>query len=304
MYNFPKNDDLFVFGVVARRASFKRAADELGVSVAYVSKRIAILEDCLSQRLFHRTTRSVVLTEVGEHVYGLSRSVLEHVDQLLAATAPTSETLRGRLRICSSFGFGRNHVAPVISEIVKAHQELQIRFEVLDRLVDPGSEGIDLDIRIGNEIAPHLIAKQIGKNYRLLCASPSYLAVRGTPKKLADLTQHDCIVIKERDHPFGHWDLTGPNGGEKVRVASSLSTNNGEVAVQWALDGHGVLLRSIWDVHVHLSDGRLVQILKDYSQPADIWAVYPAELRNTRKIQVVVDVFRQALQKRALAFLP
>jgi LysR family transcriptional activator of dmlA len=90
VHNLPKNDDLFVFGVVARRASFKRAADELGVSVAYVSKRVAILEECLSQKLFHRTTRSVVLTEAGEHIYSLSRSVLEQVDQLLAATAPTS----------------------------------------------------------------------------------------------------------------------------------------------------------------------------------------------------------------------
>lgn len=303
VHNLPKNDDLVVFGVVARRSSFKRAADELGMSVAYVSKRIAILEDCLTVKLFHRTTRSVALTDIGERVYALSRSVLDNVDQLVAASTPNRETVRGRLRICSSFGFGRNHVAPVISAIVRQHPELHIRFEVLDRLVDPGIEGFDLDIRIGNDIAPHLIAKPINQNARLLCASPDYLASHGTPRKLADLVNHNCIVIKERDHPFGHWDLTTPNGQtDRVKVAGSLSTNNGEVAVQWAVDGHGVVLRSIWDVHTHIREGRLRQILPDHTQSANVWAVYPAELRNTHKIEAVVSAFRVALQQRASGF--
>ncbi|MCW3836211.1 LysR substrate-binding domain-containing protein [Sphingomonas canadensis] len=300
MYNLPKNEDLLVFGVVARRSSFKRAADELGVSAAYVSKRIAILEENLSVKLFHRTTRSVALTDAGERVYALSRSVLDSVEQLVAESAPGREAVRGRLRICSSFGFGRNHVAPVISEMIREHPELQVRFEVLDRLIDPGAEGFDLDIRIGNEIAPHLIAKRINSNVRVLCAAPSYLARHGTPRRLGDLPGHNCIVIKERDHPFGLWNLTAPNGQEEtVKVAGSLSTNNGEVAAAWAVDGHGILLRSIWDVHSLIAEGKLTHILHGFTQPAHVWAVYPAELRNTLKIQVVADFFRNRLQERA-----
>ena len=303
MHNLPKNEDLLVFGVVALRSSFKRAADELGVSAAYVSKRIAILEHNLSVKLFHRTTRSVALTDAGERVYALSRGVLDSVEQLVAESAPGREAVRGRMRICSSFGFGRNHVAPVISQMVREHLELQVRFEVLDRLIDPGVEGFDLDIRIGNEIAPHLIAKLINHNTRLLCAAPTYLARHGTPRRLGDLPGHNCIVIKERDHPFGMWNLTAPNGQEEtVKVAGSLSTNNGEVAVQWAVDGHGILLRSIWDVHPLLADGRLVHVLRGHTQPAHVWAVYPPELRNRLKIQVVVDFFRRHLQQRAESF--
>jgi LysR family transcriptional activator of dmlA len=191
-------------------------------------------------------------------------------------------------------------VAPVISELIREHPNLEIRFEVLDRIVDPGAEGIDLDIRIGNEIAPHLIAKSINRNARVICAAPAYLERRGVPRKLSDLAEHDCIVIKERDHPLGTWGLTSANGQEETaKVSGHLSTNNGEVAVGWAVDGHGILLRSIWDVHALIRDGKLTRLLPGYTQPAHVWAVYPAELRNTLKTQVVVDFFRSRLQARA-----
>jgi LysR family transcriptional activator of dmlA len=301
--NHPKNEDLAVFVMVARKSSFKRAADELGVSPAYVSKRIALLEDDLGVKLFHRTTRSVVLTDAGERVHALSREVLDSVERLVAEAAPGRDTIRGRMRICSSFGFGRNHVAPVISELIREHPKLEIRFEVLDRVVDPGAEGFDLDIRIGNEIAPHLIAKSINRNARVICAAPAYLERRGIPRKISDLAEHDCIVIKERDHPLGTWDLTSANGQqETTKVSGHLSTNNGEVALAWAVDGHGVLLRSIWDTHSLLKEGKLTQVLAGYTQPADVWAVYPGELRNTLKTQVVVDFFRDRLQARAGSF--
>jgi LysR family transcriptional activator of dmlA len=211
--NHPKNEDLAVFVMVARKSSFRRAADEFGVSAAYVSKRVALLEKDLGVKLFHRTTRSVVLTDAGERVHALSREVLDSVERLVAETASGRDTIRGRMRICSSFGFGRNHVAPVISELIREHPKLEIRFEVLDRIVDPGAEGVDLDIRIGNEIAPHLIAKSINRNARVICAAPEYLARKGVPRKLSDLAEHDCIVIKERDHPLGTWELI-PTGAD------------------------------------------------------------------------------------------
>lgn len=305
MYNHPKNEDLAVFVMVARKSSFRRAANELGVSAAYVSKRVALLEEDLGLKLFHRTTRSVVLTDAGERVHALSREVLESVERLIAETGSGRDSIRGRMRICSSFGFGRNHVAPVVSELMREHPNLEVRFEVLDRIVDPGAEGFDLDIRIGNEIAPHLIAKSINGNARIICAAPAYLERKGIPRKLSDLAEHDCIVIKERDHPFGTWDLTSANGQqETVKVVGHLSTNNGEVAVGWAVDGHGVVLRSIWDVYSLIENGRLIRLLTSYTQPASVWAVYPSGLRNTLKTQVVVDFFRTRLAARAVPFTP
>lgn len=267
------------------------------MSPAFVSKRVRMLEEQLKLSLFHRTTRRVTLTDEGERLLGLSSEILEKLDRLVSESASGSESLRGRLRICSSFGFGRNYVGPIIADLVATHSELQVRFEVLDRVIDPGAENFDLDIRIGDEIAPHLIARRLAANSRLIMASPEYIAEHGEPRRLADLSGHNCIAIKERDHPVGIWKLLKGDTEETVNVNDALSTNNGEVAVDWALRGRGILLRSIWDVHEHFETGKLIHILKDHSQPANVWAVYPPELRNTRKISTVVAFFRKRLSK-------
>lgn len=292
MNKYPNPDDLRVFMTVARNASFVRAADEMGVSSAYVTKRLRILEATIGTRLLHRTTRVVSLTDSGEIVYEQAQRILGSLDKLVEEADPKAHEPRGYMRICSSFGFGRNLVAPAISRLVGRYPQLEIRFEVLDRVVDPAVEGFDLDVRVGDEIAPHLIARHLADNYRVLCASPEYLRANGEPKMLSDLAQHNCLVIKERDHPFGTWEL--PSGGklEPVKVSGNLSTNHGEVAVRWAIDGFGILLRSIWDVGPMLDSGELVRVLPAFRQDANVWAVYPAESKQSAKIRVCVEFLR------------
>ncbi|MFL9925387.1 LysR substrate-binding domain-containing protein [Herbaspirillum lusitanum] len=301
----PTPDDLRVFIAVVRKSSFSQAADELGASAAYVSKRVRLLEQDLSTRLFHRTTRSVVITEEGERVYHWAQRILDDIDHLMQEVSITQQAPRGALRISSSFGFGRNVMGPAIALLSKRYPLLTVRFEVFDRLVDVAAEGIDLDIRIGDEIAPHLIARQMGANHRILCAAPDYLARRGTPRTLAELAQHDCLVIKERDHPFGVWRMDDRSGAaETVKVMGPLSTNHGEIAVQWAMDGLGVVLRSIWDVQPQLDSGRLVRILPDYRQDANIWAVYPARLDTSAKVRVCVEFLQEYFTGIGLAAHP
>lgn len=265
------------------------------MSPAFVSKRVRLLEEQLKLSLFHRTTRRVTLTDEGERLLALSSEILEKLDQLVSESGVLTDSLRGRLRICSSFGFGRRQVGPIIADLVAAHPELQVRFEVLDRIIDPGAENFDLDIRIGDEIAPHLIARRLATNSRLILASPDYIARHGEPQQLADLSRHNCIAIKERDHPVGVWRMVKDGKEETVNVNDALSTNNGEVAVEWALRGRGILLRSIWDVYEHLAAGRLVRLLPGHEQAANVWAVYPPELRDTRKISTVVAFFKKRL---------
>jgi LysR family transcriptional activator of dmlA len=210
------NEDLRVFATAARKASFAAAAEELGMSPAYVSKRIGILEQALGVRLFHRTTRRVIVSEDGERVYAHAMTILENLDSLLHEVAERRDVPRGLLRISSSFGFGRNVVAPVVARLVAAHPSLQVRFEVFDRLVDIVAEGFDLDIRIGDDIAPHLIARKLMANQRILCASPAYLKQHGTPRSLAELAGHNCLAIKERDLPFGVWSLRSSGSDERA----------------------------------------------------------------------------------------
>ncbi|WP_079227541.1 LysR substrate-binding domain-containing protein [Pseudomonas putida] len=298
MNNLPSLDDLDIFLQVARRASFAAVAEARGMSAAFVSKRIRLLEADLGVRLLHRTTRRVTVSEEGERVYQWAQQIFEALQRMGDDLDAGQREPAGQLRIASSLGLGRRMVAPALSELAARYPRLDIRLDVHDRLVDLAAEGVDLDIRVGDQIAPNLIAKRLARNWRVLCAAPDYLARRGTPKTLADLASHDCLVIKERDHPFGLWHLEGPAGEESVRVTGALSSNHGEVVHQWCLDGRGIVLRSWWDVHDSLADGRLVQVLEGYRQSADIWAVYTAPLAGSAKVRVAVEFFRQYFTER------
>ncbi len=297
----PLPDDLRVFITVVRKSSFAAAAQALDASPAYVSKRLRLLEQELGVKLLHRTTRRVVVTEEGERIFHWAQRILDDMEHLLQEVGVTRKEPRGLLRVCSSFGFGRNVVAPAFSQLVARHPALQVRLEVLDRLVDVVAEGFDLDVRVGDEIAPQLIARKLADNHRLLCAAPSYLERRGMPRSLDDLPMHDCLVIKERDHPFGVWKLRAASQERSVKVTGPLSTNHGEMAVQWAVDGHGVVLRSHWDVAAQLADGRLVQVLPEWQQQANIWAVYPTRLERSAKVRVCVEFLQAFLQAQPLA---
>ncbi|MGE8320485.1 MAG: LysR substrate-binding domain-containing protein [Comamonas sp.] len=292
-------DDLRVFLSVVRRASFAAAAQELGASPAYVSKRIRLLEAELGVKLLHRTTRRVAVTEDGERVFGWAQRILDDIDHLVQDVSTAAGEPRGLLRMSSSFGFGRNVVAPAMSQLVARHPGLQVRLEVFDRLVDVAAEGIDLDVRVGDDIAPHLIARKLADNHRVLCAAPAYLRRKGPPRGIAELSAHDCLVIKERDHPFGVWKLRAGAEERTVKVTGPLSANHGEIAVQWAVDGHGIVLRSVWDVAALLQSGQLVQVLPEWRQEANVWAVYPTRLDRSAKVRACVeflqDYFRRAM---------
>lgn len=288
MNNQPSLDDLQLFCTVVRKRSFAASALELGASKAFVSKRIAMLESSLQVRLLHRTTRAVAVTEDGDIVYQWAQRILEDVGQMREAVSNAKTSPRGRLRICTSSGFGRNRVSQAISEMAWRYPMLEFQLELLDRPVDLVGEGFDLDIRVGEVSEPNLIARRIASNARVLCAAPSYLARHGMPVKLAELARHRCIVIRERDQDVGRWRLAGPDGVETVRVAGPLSASNGEIVHRWAIDGHGIILRSVWDVRPSLDRGELVRLLPDYAQPADVWAVYPSRLSSSAKVRVCV----------------
>lgn len=292
MNNMPILSDLRVFVLVARRAGFAAAAEELGVSPAFISKRIALLEKALDVSLLHRTTRRVAITEDGERIYEWAQRILNDVDQMMDELSEVRQAPQGMLRVVSSFGFGRRFVAPALSALAREYPQLELRLDVSDRLVDLVSEGFDLDIRIGDDIAPNLIARKLADNQRILCASPAYLQRHGVPKSVAELAGRACLVIKERDHPFGLWRLQGPGGEETVKVTGALASNHGEIVHQWCLDGQGVALRSARDVKENIDSGRLVHILPEYFQPANIWAVYVSRLATSAKVRVTVEFLR------------
>ena len=295
MNNQPLLEDLTLFCAVVRLRSFAATAREQGVSNAYVSKRIAVLEATMQVRLLHRTTRTVTLTEQGQVVHTWAQRILEDVEQMAEAVSIEKMAPSGLLRLCTSSGFGRNRLGPALSALAQQYPALEIQLELIDRKVDLIAEDIHLDIRVGRVHEPHLISRRIAPNQRVLCAAPAYLERYGEPQTLAELAQHRCIAIRERNEDFGRWVLEGPNGSETVKVTGPLSASNGEIVHQWALDGHGIILRSIWDVEAALANGTLQRILPAWHQPADVWAVYPSRLSASAKVRVCVEFVEQWL---------
>jgi LysR family transcriptional regulator, transcriptional activator for dmlA len=147
-----------------------------------------------------------------------------------------------------------------------------------------------------------VIARRLASNRRLLCASPKYLAQRGHPKAPSDLVRHNCICIRQGDEAYGLWRLNAERerggNGEAVKVRGNLTTNDGEIAVNWALDGHGILLRAEWDIERYLESGRLVQVLPQYRTPdADIYAVYPQRHQLSARIRTFVDFLSASFER-------
>lgn len=285
----PQLDDLRLFCVVVRHRSFAETARQLGISKAVVSKRMALLEAAVQAQLLHRSTRQLTLTAQGEIVHQWAQRIGEDVDLMGQAISHEKAAPEGVLRLCSSAGFGRSQLAPALSALASRYPQLEIQLELFDRPVDLVEEGFQLDIRIGHVHENHVIKRRIAANRRVLCAAPAYLAAHGTPATLEDLQQHRCITIRERDQDFGRWELQGPHGLQSVKVHGQLSANNGEIVRQWAIDGHGIILRSHWDIAGDLASGQLVAVLPDYSQPADIWAVYPSRLSVSARVRVCVE---------------
>ena len=285
----PQLEDLRLFCVVARNRSFAETARELGISKAVVSKRMALLEAAVQEKLFHRTTRNVSLTAQGEIVHQWAQRIREDIDLMGEAISREKAAPSGLLRICSSTGFGRSRLAPALSELARQFPQLEIQVELFDRPVDLVEEGFQLDIRLGHVHEGNVIKRRIARNRRVLCAAPAYLAQYGTPQTLADLQNHRCIPIRERDQDFGRWELHGPAGVAAIKVSGPLSANNGEIVRQWAIDGHGIILRSTWDVGRDIAVGLLAPVLPQYFQPADVWAVYPSRLSVSAKVKVCVE---------------
>ena len=273
----------------------------MGVSNAFVSKRVAALEAALKVKLLHRTTRQVSLTEHGEAVLQSAQRILDEVDRMSEEVSNTRVEVSGKLRLCTSSGFGRNRLAAAISAFARQYPRIELQLELLDRPVDLVGEGFQLDIRVGTVSDPNLIARKIADNARVICVAPAYLAQWGTPTEFAQLARHRCIEIRERDRDFAVWKLQGPNGIETVRVNGPLSASNGEVVHQWAIDGHGIILRSAWDVAPSIRKGRLVRILPEYEQEAHVWAVYPARLSSSAKVRIFVEFLEHWLAEQGVA---
>ncbi len=278
------------FSLLARTGSFSATALELGISKPAVSKRLALLEARLGVQLLIRTTRRSGLTPEGEIYLAHARRILADIDDMEQQVASSMAAPKGLLRVNATLGFGRSQIAPLISEFVTAQPDVQVQLQLTVNPPLLSEDVFDVCIRFGEPPDNRVIARRIAANRRLTCAAPAYLERHGTPITPSELAAHNCIGIRQGDEAYGTWHFTAGTKIETVKVRGNLSTNDGEIAVNWALAGHGLLMRAEWDVTKYLRSGRLVQVLDNYqTPPADIYAIYPQRHQTAARVRAFVD---------------
>lgn len=294
------DSELAFFCLLVKQGSLAATARELNLTPPAVSRRLSQLEERLGVRLLNRTTRRISLTSEGEVYFGNAQRILSDIDEMERLVSSSRAAPKGLLRVNAPLGFGRSYIGPAISAFTKTYPDVDVQLHLTDRPVNLPDEAIDVSIRFGEMPDSRLIAKKIAANRRLLCASPAYLRAAGQPSFPHELTQHQCIVLRQNEAAYGNWRLSRGKQTETIKVHGKLSTNDGEVAINWALEGHGILMRAEWDVAKYLRSGRLVQVLADYeTPPADIYAVYLERLNLSAKVAYFVEYLRDYLSRHA-----
>jgi LysR family transcriptional activator of dmlA len=287
--------DLSFFALVVKRGSLAAAAQELGITPPAVSKRLAAIEARLRVRLLNRTTRRMSLTPEGETYLAEGERLVSELEALERKISGGSVIPQGLLRINATLGFGRKHVRPLLSRFALQYPQVEIQMHLSDRPVNLVEQAFDLAIRFGEQPDARITARRLADNRRFLCASPSYIAARGAPGAPRDLHNHSCIVLRENDEIYGSWHFRSGTRQETIKVRGPLSTNDGEAALAWALDGHGIVLRSEWDVAPYLRSGRLRLLLADWAPPpADIYILFPTKSHLQAKTRAMVDFMLDA----------
>lgn len=292
--------DVAVFVQASASKNLSVAARRLEITPMAASRRLFALERELGVRLMHRTTRSISLTAEGEAFLPHAQAMLEADAAARAAIAPSGGGASGLLRVTAPAAFGRKIVAPLVPRLLAENPALRIDLQLTDTLVDIVGGGLDVAVRIAALRDSSLIAKRLGANVRLLCAAPSYLARAGRPQRLADLEQHECLVLTGTTHwPFGA-------GGRRreIRVGGRFSSGSIEAIHAACSHGAGLALLSSWDAADDMRSGTLESVTLEDARPRElaIWAVYPTAQMIPQKVRVFVELLAMELREELAAY--
>jgi DNA-binding transcriptional LysR family regulator len=291
------SDDLLFFGAIASSRSLADAARKLNVSAPAVTQRLRALEERAGVRLIDRTSRGLHLTDEGELVAAEGAAIIGAIEELDERLGRRTTVVRGKLRIAAPYGFGREHVAPVVSEFARLHPEASVVLELSDRPASLSSDSWDVVIHIGALHSAGRLVTTLAPNHRIVCASPSYLQAHPPIEQPDDLQAHRCLALRENEEDVTLWRFTRPKHDTvTVRIKPVMSTNDGAIMRHWALAGHGVIMRSEWDLAENLAAGRLVRILPDWRCPeADVVALLGARHGRSRRTTVFLEMMRGRL---------
>lgn len=299
-----KIDDLRLMATLARCVSLSEAARVLNVTPSALSMRLRALERELGVSLAMRNARMLTLSADGELLAQEAAVLLARLEQLPDMFERGARSVKGTLRVAAPFGYGRQHIAPLVVRLARLYPELNVQ---LDLRETPWPERAEADIvfHIGSVRDSSWVARTIADNQRWVCASPAYLQQHGAPGTPRDLLNHACICIRENDEDVTLWHYRTDKGGvearwgarESIRIHPALQSNDGGTARYWAEQGLGLVLRSQWDVEEVVRQGRLVRVLQPWQfDAAPILILVPSSKNLPSRVRTAFDFFVEALR--------
>lgn len=281
-------EDMRIFAETVDAQSFTAAADRLGLSKQFVSKRIAALEKRLGARLLERSTRQLRVTDLGLAYHERALRILQEVDSAEQMITNQTATPRGVLRLSAPMTFGTLHLGPLIPAFMQRHPDVSLELDLNDRAVDLIGEGYDMAVRIGTLADSSLIARRITSVQLITCASPDYLREHGTPIAPEQLAAHACLTYGQTRH--GEWAFRVGGRLRKISVNGPMRSNNGEMLRDAAISGLGIIVMPDFIVAAALADGRLVEVLETFRcEGLTMYAVYPQHRESSLLVRAFSD---------------
>ena len=302
--------DMALFVRVVDQSGMAAAGRELGLTPASVTTRIKNLEKHYQVMLLTRTTRSISLTEAGHIFYSDCLEMLENARQIENKLKSGQEHISGRLRVTATSDLGRRYIAPLLHQFVNIHPEVKPSLNLSDAVTHLTENEIDVAIRYGVAPNSQLIAHKLVDSRRILCASPEYLNHHGTPETVADLKKHACLTMMQIRKPLTKWYFDTPEGEISAVIQSARSCDDGEQIKQWAINGGGIALKSIWDVVEELNAGLLVPVLEKYSpdynskrssMSSDLYIAYQDRAYVPKRQSVFIEFVKQHFEELKLS---
>jgi len=285
-------DNIRTFVRVYELGSMSAAGRDLRISPAVTSSRISQLEEHLSVRLFQRTTRNLTPTEQGKAFYGGACEVLDAVDNAEAQVVNITDNPKGSLFVAAPLGVGRRLIAPQVPAFLAEYPEVSVRLRLTDRKVDLTTEGLDLAFFLGQPEDSNLRIRKIADVARVMCAAPEYVAERGLPATGDDLINdsHECLILRFPGATEFQWKLHTDDGLKRFRVSGRYESDDGDVLTDWALAGHGIALKPIFEVADHLLSGKLVPVAKaSPPEPIQMACLFTHRRRQDPKTRLFME---------------
>lgn len=290
----PKTLDTLInirtFLAVARSGSFSAAGRHLGVAPSVVTKRVSRLEDQMRVKLFIRSTRQIILTEVGERYLPRYQSLVKEIDDAISGAAAVAQRIEGHLRIKAPTTVTIAFLARILSDFQQENPNVTMDLALVDRSVNPAEEGYDIALGALPASYSNVIDEPLCPYPRKLCAAPDYLENRGLPKHPRDLVDHICLTF----HATGStWSFLSPGGPIDVEVRSAFSANDTQILHDLALRGRGVAMVANYVAEESIRSGKLIELLPDFPV-AELWlkALIPQTQARKPTVRALMEWLR------------